>query len=151
MNQIAAVRFRDEREDQIAMRIHVVDGEQQFAEAGLSEVLREHFGVTPAEIHARRRLQLRRPAHQVPHDAPAVFDRGPRGQRRAHHAPPERSTQTARLLVPPAVHEDDRGGNGQREQHQPRQPRRERVGCERRLRHAHMRERGPDALDTPII
>ena len=102
-DQIAPPVLADQREQQIAMRVGVVHGDDQLAETGLAEVLGQQLGVAPPELRRRRPLQLRRAAHQIPHHAPAVVDR----MARTTSARAARATTTAptdrRPFAPPAI------------------------------------------------
>ena len=137
-DQIAPPLVADQREDQVAVRVDVVHGDQQLAEAGLAEVLRQHLRVAAAELGGRRLLQLRRAADQIPHHAPGVVDRRRCDDSGARiDAPPERAARGAAsdAAIQPSTSAIAAAAPST-QQHQPRQPRRQRLRRERGLRQA---------------
>ena len=60
------VILRQQREDEIAPRVHVVHGDEQLAESRLPEVLRDELDVAAPELGRRWRRQRRGAANQVP-------------------------------------------------------------------------------------
>ncbi len=56
-HQIAASRFADEREDEIAVGVQVVHRDQELAEAGLSQVVHQQLSVPTAQVVGSRLLQ----------------------------------------------------------------------------------------------
>ena len=79
-----AVCVAEQREDEIAPRIHVVHGDEQLAEARLTEILRARARRSAGRARARRRRQRRCPANQIPQLRSSTVDRErrPRAARR---------------------------------------------------------------------
>src|SRR5204863_8168480 len=114
-NEIAAAGFGDEREYEIAMRVEIVDHDQQLPESGLAEVVDQKLCVAASQLGWRRLLELRPATNQVPQHAPAVLRRRARPERRLDRTPPERST-----LGTPAA--GDRSADGADANAEPRAP-----------------------------
>ena len=77
----------EQREDDVAPRVDVVDGHEQFAESRLSEIVREQFDVAAREVPGVRRRNRRCASNQVPQFRERAGDETPRGQRRADETP----------------------------------------------------------------
>ena len=81
--------LRQQREDEIATRIHVVYDHEQLAETRLAEILGDELDVAAAQFNRRRRRQRRGATNQIPElRAAALDERGrPRAGRRSTGRP----------------------------------------------------------------
>ena len=66
MKEFLAVAPGQQGKDEIAPRVDVVDRDEEFPEARLAQVLRQQFGIPPAETGRRRQRERRRSSNQVP-------------------------------------------------------------------------------------
>ena len=71
-NQVSPTRLPQHGENQIPMRVEIVDGEQELAEARLSEVLSQELRVTAGKLLGSWLCQVRGTANQIPHHDPHV-------------------------------------------------------------------------------
>ena len=133
--QIAAARFADQREHQVAVRIEVVRPDQQLAETRLPEVLAEHLRVAPRRDRAAPAASAAWRRGPDP-TSPASSDRSAvrcRQRRAAACATRTRPRDAAPAARPSSADAATAAARTEHEQHEPRQPGRQRLGRERRL------------------